>query len=59
MLIERQPILYSALASQWANVPKLGLAEKGFGEGDIVIKEIDLRESTETTAYGSNFDSSI
>jgi hypothetical protein len=45
----RQPILYSSLISQWSNVPKLGLAEKGFGESDIEIREIDLRESTTIT----------
>jgi hypothetical protein len=50
MLIERQPIPYSVFVSQWSSVPKLGIAEKGFGEHDIEIKEIDLRESTETTA---------
>jgi len=35
-------ILYSSLASQWANVPKLGLAEIGFAESEVEIKEIDL-----------------
>jgi hypothetical protein len=37
-----QPLLYSSLASQWANVPKLGLVEKGFKKGEVEIKEIDL-----------------
>jgi glutathione S-transferase len=35
--------LYSNVASQWANVPHLGLAEKGYSKDDYDIKEIDLR----------------
>ena len=37
-----QPILYSSVVSQWANVPHLGLVEKGFGKDEVEIKEVDL-----------------
>ena len=35
-------IVYSSTASQWANVPLLGLVEKGFEPHEYDVKEIDL-----------------
>lgn len=34
--------LYSSLASQWASVPKLGLAEKGYSKEDYEVKELNI-----------------
>lgn len=48
-LTPQQPILYSSLQSQWASVPKLGLAEKGYKKDEVEIKEIDLCEFSGTT----------
>lgn len=35
--------LYSSPQSQWANVPQLGLAEKGYNESEYDVKNLDLR----------------
>ena len=37
-----QLTLYSSVASQWANVPHLALAEKHFPKENVVIEEVDL-----------------
>jgi len=34
--------LYSFVGSQWAGVPWLGLAEKGYQDDEFDVKEIDL-----------------
>jgi glutathione S-transferase len=36
--------VFSWIGSQWAGVAHLGLAEKGFGNEEVEIKEIDLRK---------------
>lgn len=41
-LIFQQLTLYSYVGSQWAGVAHLGLAEKGYGNDEVEIKEIDL-----------------
>jgi hypothetical protein len=38
--------LYSYVGSQWAGVPLLGLAEKGYDENEYDVKEIDLGEAS-------------
>ncbi len=43
-LIYRQLTVFSWIGSQWAGVAHLGLAEKGFGNEEVEIKEIDLRK---------------
>ncbi|KIW90455.1 uncharacterized protein Z519_09101 [Cladophialophora bantiana CBS 173.52] len=34
--------IYSSTASQWAGVPLLGLAEKGYPEGSYEVEDVDL-----------------
>ena len=36
--------LYSSPASQWAGVPLLGLAEKGYDEKEYEVENVDLRK---------------
>ncbi len=38
--------IYVTPPSQWANVPLLGLAEKGYDETEYELVEVDLCEST-------------
>lgn len=38
--------LYSYAGSQWAGVPLLTLAEKGFDKAEYEIKDVDLSEKT-------------
>ena len=39
---QSQIVLYSSVASQWANVPHLALHEKGVGRDEYELEEIDL-----------------